>query len=1232
MCFVALQYKLCVGGHGRIYFFSCKTFPPKSEKSKISDTCRDEYSIPTIAYLDWLRYKSHIIRRCQAQERVSIGMQVEFCPAHLRHPRKTMLPPAPRLPSSVGRRAPFASPGNTFTMASGENDPDPGLFANVRSMWQFPATYKLLSILCVPLTIPAPTASQLEHAVHAPSDHVQLLADLHGRLLGLTAGNSAAKRWLQTTARFVRSHPDDFAPIKALQQNEKPLPADSTNNNSYNNDGNGDLNEGGDVISDHGNSDHDEDLFNFPLNINSYCNHLSPSVRLLVLHTVAELVVADHEHLLISGSLNDFSPDDLRCEPFAKDAVQNQYWYFDDSERVYREPKYVLNEDDGTSTSKTKPKQNKNSTSTTQSKSKSKQKADLEKHAAPHPKPASSESKPKSKVKSKSKSQLKSSRSQRRKSLTRSALKAETDKLVEDIFGPDSLSESEDSLGALGQPASLPLHLAAALEENSDYISKRYGNQSNPSLFNNTDKEHTNGQSSKRNGTTSVLTSSQSQSTLQLSKSKKNKTATSQPASTKNESKGPNSDPPNDVSRRTSGRVRRPPERHGASPPLSPSTSSRAAKRPRASTEPAAKPKFSDISLRQCNGWETLSVGSEALLSVINRFKDDTGNEGTTVLTSERPLVRILREQVVPLIEEDETRAGREQERVRREQGRKEKLEIIIATQKRSSTRLEAINKRRDEETRRQMEDIERDVELRFKSQLHEKSVVENIARCEKEQSCDIRVARRFFGLPDGIERDDQSTNKNVRKQKEVRRPEPRISIQQPSQPETIAVRRSSRTRQQSGRLQNLLESQTAEAKKEVEDLNTVNSTISNHWPSHVAKGDAVNESGRPHSTIEPSDLDNDIVMSDEHSKQTEEVLEKEMEKLHSEGRFTSACMEEDISADFTWSICNVDKLPRRVLHKFFFVSRQKFSEVSLEVCGDEPSPLSSASSTADSGFDNMSSDGKDEVIVVGLGLVIPPADSPPIVKRVEIGRIHNWKITYGRDPKLWIRSDKAWYELRSPADEYQEMFVRGMKRKFELCARIGILGETMRQNNLGYDSVIELLGMTYFEMDGNDEEDILREKRFIVQQIEDRIGRKTILQSEFYKKLASKVRAEDRKLAAKMQRKEEAMVTVVVKSDKETSNSKVEPLLEEMNGVPASGWRSSGRLGSSVNKRRPVPSVVTSIISGLLRAATKSKTAVRKRKRDAASNVVNGALPTGKRVKVADGVVVSSYADSKVD
>lgn len=1111
-------------------------------------------------------------------------------------------------------------------MTSRENDPDPGLFANIRSMWQFPATYKLLSILCVPLTIPAPTASQLEHALYAPSDYVQLLADLHGRLLGLTAGDSASKRWLQTTARFVRSHPDDFAPIKTLQQNEKPLPTDSTNYKSYNKDS-------GDVISDHVNNDHDGHLFNFPLYIDSYCNHLSPSVRLLVLHTVAELVVADHEHLLISGSLNDFSPNDLRCEPFAKDAVQNQYWYFHDSERVYREPKYVPNEDDGTGTSKTKPTQKKDTGPTTQTKSKSKQKADLEKHAASDSKPTSSESKskPKSKVKSKSKSQSKSSRSQRRKSLTRSALKAETQKLVEDIFGPDSLSESEDSLGALGQPASLPLHLAAALEENSDYISKRYGNESKPSLFN-TEKEYTKGQSSKRNGTTSFLTSSQSQSKLQLSKSKKNKTATSQSASTKNESKGPISDPPNDVSRRTSGRVRRPPERHGASPPPSPSISSRAAKRPRVNTEPAPIPKFSDMSLRQCNGWETLSVGSEALLSVLNRFQDDTGNEGTRVLTSERPLVRTLREQVVPLIEEDELRARREQERALREQERKEKLEIIIATQKRSSTRLEAINKRRDEETRRQMEDIEREVELRYKSHLHEKSVVENIARCEKEQSRDIRVARRFFGLHDGIEREDQSTNKNARKEKEARRLEPRKSTQLPSQTETIAVRRSSRTRQQSGRFQNLLDSQTAEAKMEVEDSNTANSTISYHWPSHVAKGDVVDESGRPHSTTEPSDFDNDIVISDEHSKPTEEVLEKEMEKLHSEGRFTSACMEEDVCADFTWSIYDVDKRPRRVLDKFFFVSRQKFSDVSLEVCGDEPSPSSSASSTADSGFDNMSNDGKDDVMVVGLGLVIPPADSPPIVKRVEIGRIHNWKITYGRDPILWIRSDKAWYELRSPADEYQEIFARGMKRKFELCARIGILGETMRQNNLGYDSVIELLGMTYLEMDGNDEEDILREKRFIVQQIEDRIGRKTILQSEFYKKLASKVRAEDRKLAAKMQRKEEAMVTVVVKPEKETSNSKVEPLLGEMNAVPASGWRCSGSLGSSVNKKRPVPRVVTSIISGLLRAATKSKTAVRKRKRDANSNVVNGVLPTGKRVKVEEGVVVSSYADSKAD
>ncbi|GAB0489165.1 hypothetical protein MMPV_000381 [Pyropia vietnamensis] len=88
--------------------------------------------------------------------------------------------------------------------------------ASLRNAWELPALWRLLWLLRGVLGLPAAAVAELEAdfaAAAAPT--TELLAALHGRLLGAAAGPSCAGRWLLLLGRFVRKRPAVFALLLA---------------------------------------------------------------------------------------------------------------------------------------------------------------------------------------------------------------------------------------------------------------------------------------------------------------------------------------------------------------------------------------------------------------------------------------------------------------------------------------------------------------------------------------------------------------------------------------------------------------------------------------------------------------------------------------------------------------------------------------------------------------------------------------------------------------------------------------------------------------------------------------------------------------------------------------------------------------------------------------------------------------------------------------------------------
>ena len=962
--------------------------------------------------------------------------------------------------------------------------------AELLSMWELPATWKLISLFSRVLSFSVPTPSQFEDALLNPREHMTMIANIHGRLLRLSAGASSAKNWMTYTFRFVRHRPDDFHFIPTEQELAAPVLKESADAEMKD--------VGADAVEESAHDGENDDgaldqtqveSRPFPTEEETYFR-FSPSTRLLVLHTVAEIVLADHETLLHAGSITDFDIFELRQHPVGSDAVGNNYWYFGDCERVYREP--------GKKLQKTR-----------------RQQADESAKAA---------------------KEIAKAAAQRAAKLVREEKRKEAERKREEV----RLRREErkrKSIEKWGPRVAVARKTRASSRAESAVMKESGGASSAASA----------GSSARRK------TRPTEDDNSELDE-KHDGEGHSDTDSIPQERGSHRAHP----ERRTSGRRRKATQSEPVDAPV------RTKKRPRRNDV------FDDLDLRVCNKWELISTGSSELEQLIDRFRSEKGG----VLPSEKALVRFLEDDLMPEVLERDEKIRKEQERVER----KMRHEALFSVQKRSS-RVQALEEKREKEARRVAEEEEREQAHLQEIAVRAEALRSQVVSLEKEQSRSIRISRRAHGWTDAIDRDDRLRHKMDREA--ITREA--IFIPGP-------VRRSTRTLRTSRRG---LDSTTSPSPT-VEDTKVAQNVLAEKMPEsdpHHSKdetpqqlpgasngNDALLKDNEGYTDNTPNHAEaggpKQVIHEGQENRShqranttIEEVRQggEAVESASKQGDASLKTSEQGVEDVYTWSINPDDKEPIRVLDKFFFALKADFADAPLEACETSASPI------------------------LGFGVLLPPLKSAANARLVTIDEVIDWSIEYGIEPKLWVKSKYAWYELREASTEYREAFT-STRRKYELCIRIAILGATYKSAELTYGHAVNLLSYRYEEMQPYATIDILKEKRFIVAQMES-LGRRPVLQSGFVRELKRKIRAEDLQIQAALRKSKAALA--VDSDQKATTGDSAKPSKAQTETEPKKSAKPKRRLSSG----KPIPRAVSTILSGLLRAATKSKTRSRKPK-----------------------------------
>ncbi|CDF39490.1 unnamed protein product [Chondrus crispus] len=611
--------------------------------------------------------------------------------------------------------------------------------------------------------------------------------------------------------------------------------------------------------------------------------------------------------------------------------------------------------------------------------------------------------------------------------------------------------------------------------------------------------------------------------------------------------------------RRTSGRRRKATQSEPDDAPV------RTKKRPRRNDV------FDDLDLRVCNKWELISTGSSELEQLIDRFRSEKGG----VLPSEKALVRFLEDDLMPEILEREEKIRKEQERVER----KMRHEASFSVQKRSS-RVQALEEKREKEARRVAEEEEREQAHLQEIAARAEALRSQVVSLQKEQSRSIRISRRAHGRTDAIDRDDRLRHKMDRE-----------AIKQEAIVIQGAVRRSTRTLRTSRRGQDL----TTSPSPTVEDTKVAQNVLAEKMAEsdpHHSKDETLQQlpgasngndallkgNNEGYTDKKPNHAEaggREEVIHEGQENRSHQAADTTSEEVHQSGEAVESSSKQDdtslktseqcVEEAYTWSINPDDKEPIRVLDKFFFALKADFADAPLETCETSASPI------------------------IGFGVLLPPLKSAANARLVTIDEVIDWSIEYGIEPKLWVKSKYAWYELREASTEYREAFT-STRRKYELCIRTAILGATYKSAELTYGRAVDLLSYRYEEMQSYTTTDILKEKRFIVAQMES-LGRRPVLQSGFVRELKRKIRAEDLQIQAALRKSKAALA---VESDQKASTGdSAKPSKAQAEAEPKKSAKPKRRLSSG----KPIPRAVSTILSGLLRAATKSKIRSRKPK-----------------------------------
>ena len=175
--------------------------------------------------------------------------------------------------------------------------------------YELPATWALLRALSPPSS-KLPDMDDMVQALRHPQSFEDAIAGLHGRALAI-APNVAKNEWIFRTRELAVAHPSEFRLIFGAF--------------SIENEEDDDDEEGASV----------SDMEFAPLKSAAAYRALSAEQRLRILHTVAELTVQNPKSC---ARLTSRPADEIRLGCFGHDSAGNDYFYFGDKQKLFREP------------------------------------------------------------------------------------------------------------------------------------------------------------------------------------------------------------------------------------------------------------------------------------------------------------------------------------------------------------------------------------------------------------------------------------------------------------------------------------------------------------------------------------------------------------------------------------------------------------------------------------------------------------------------------------------------------------------------------------------------------------------------------------------------------------------------------------------------------------------------------------------------------------------------------
>ncbi len=174
--------------------------------------------------------------------------------------------------------------------------------------YELPATWALLRALSPPSS-KLPDMDDIVQALRSPQGFDETIAGLHGRALAIPP-NVARSEWISRVRELAAAYPSEFRLIFGAFFVENDIDSD----------------EQGASVS---------DVEFAPLmSIQAY-RALTAEQRLRILHTVAELTVQDPK---LCGRLTCRPADEIRLGCLGHDSAGNDYYYFGDKQKLFREP------------------------------------------------------------------------------------------------------------------------------------------------------------------------------------------------------------------------------------------------------------------------------------------------------------------------------------------------------------------------------------------------------------------------------------------------------------------------------------------------------------------------------------------------------------------------------------------------------------------------------------------------------------------------------------------------------------------------------------------------------------------------------------------------------------------------------------------------------------------------------------------------------------------------------